>query len=328
MHANFCVNLQYRIQAFLRATPPEPGLGIRLALWQGSGQAGSEAAVLENLARLEVVCGLAAAQAVQLLVFPELYLSGYLLTPDAISSLAESVDGSSLTRVAAAARSHGLAVCCPYPERATVGGVERFYDAIALFDADRSLLRNYRKTHLWGPEEKRCWTPGYLQPEEGPAWTVQQVHGVPVGLLNCYEAEFPELSRLLALRGAKLLVIPTAADAWTQLSNGERTDRPYPDVSRTLIPAHAFQNHCFVAYANRCGEESVQGSVKASYLGNSIICGPHGDILCAARSEPTLLVADCLLTDYGPTHPLGTSYLEDLRPDLYETLATTKPLAP
>ena len=151
---------------------------------------------------------------------------------------------------------------------------------------------------------------------------------MPVGLLNCYEAEFPELSRLLALRGAKLLVIPTAADAWAQLSNGERTDRPYPDVSRTLIPAHAFQNHCFVAYANRCGEESVQGSVKASYLGNSIICGPHGDILCAARSEPTLLVADCLLADYGPTHPLGTSYLEDLRPDLYETLATTKPLAP
>ena len=62
---------------------------------------------------------------------------------------------------------------------------------------------------------------------------------MPVGLLNCYEAEFPELSRLLALRGAKLLVIPTAADAWAQLSNGERTDRPYPDVSRTLIPAHA-----------------------------------------------------------------------------------------
>jgi predicted amidohydrolase len=71
-----------------------------------------------------------------------------------------------------------------------------------------------------------------------------------------------------------------------------------------------------------------RGSVKAYYLGNSIICGPHGDILCAARSEPTLLVADCLLADYGPTHPLGTSYLEDLRPDLYETLATTKPLAP
>lgn len=325
---NFSVNLPYRIQAFLRATPPEPGQGIRLAIWQGPGQAGSEAAVLDNLARLEAVCAIAAAQQVQLLVFPELYLSGYLLTPDAVCTLAESVEGPSLARVAAAARRHGLAVCCPYPERATVGGVERFYDAMALFGADGCLLRNYRKTHLWGPDEKRCWTPGYLHVEEGPAWTVQRVHGVPVGLLNCYEAEFPELSRLLALRGAKLLVIPTAADAWALLSTGERTDRPYPDVSRTLIPAHAFQNHCFVAYANRCGEETVQGIVKASYLGNSIICGPHGDVLCAARSEPTLLVADCLLAEYGPTHPMGTSYLEDLRPDLYPTLATTKRLVP
>ena len=176
MHANFCVNLQYRFQAFLRAIPPEPGLGIRLALWQGPGQAGSEAAVLENLVRLEALCGIAAAQDVQILVFPELYLSGYLLTPVAVSSLAESVEGPSLTRVAAAARRHGLAVCCPYPERAIVGGVERFYDAIALFGADGSLLRNYRKTHLWGPDEKRCWSPGYLHAEEGPVWTVQRVH--------------------------------------------------------------------------------------------------------------------------------------------------------
>ena len=137
MHANFCVNLQYHIQAFLRATPPEPGLGIRLALWQGSGQAGSEAAVLENLARLEALCGLAADRAAQLLVFPDLYLSGKLLTPDAVSSLAESLDGSSLARVAAAARRHGLAVCCPYPERATVGGVE-------------CLLGDYRPTHPLG----------------------------------------------------------------------------------------------------------------------------------------------------------------------------------
>jgi len=149
-----------------------------------------------------------------------------------------------------------------------------------------------------------------------------------VGLLNCYEAEFPELTRRLALLGAQLVLIPTAADTWARLSSGERTNRPYPDVSRTLIPAHAFENGCFVAYANRCGEERVDGTVMAAYLGNSIICGPHGDVLCAARSEPTLLVADCLLAEYGPTHPMGTSYLEDLRPDLYPTLATTKRLVP
>lgn len=100
-------------------------------------------------------------------------------------------------------------------------------------------------------------------PEEGPAFSVQEVNGLKVGLLNCYEAEVPELTRRLAVLGADLVVIPTAADAWARLSDGRRTDRPYPDVSRTL------------------------------------------------------LVADCVPSDYGDTHPMGTRYLEDLQPDLY-----------
>jgi len=308
--------LSYRLHGFLRPTAPVHGQGLRLGIWQGTGRAATAEAVEENLARLETVAGLAAAQGVQLLAFPELYLSGYIVTPELARQLAEPVDGPSLQRVARTARRHGLALACPYPERAVVAGEERFYDAIALFGADGSLLRNYRKTHLWGPDEKLCWTPGYRYSEEGPAFTVQTVNGIQVGLLNCYEAEFPELTRRLALLGATVVLIPTAADAWAVLSSGQRTDRPYPDVSRTLIPAHAFANGCFVAYANRCGEETVNGTAMAAYLGNSIICGPHGDVLVAARAEPSLLLADCLPGDYGPTHPAGTRYLDDLRRDL------------
>lgn len=311
------MDLHYRLHSFVHPEPPAWGQGLRLGIWQGTGAAATPEAVAENLERLEAVCALAIERQVQLLAFPELYLSGYIVTPALARRLAEPVDGPSLQRVAAAARRHGLALACPYPERAQVDGEERFYDAIALFGADGSLLRNYRKTHLWGPDEKLCWSPGYQHLEEGPAFTVQHVNGFPLGLLNCYEAEFPELTRCLALKGAKLVLIPTAADAWALLSNGQRTDRTYPDVSRNLIPAHAFQNSCFVAYANRCGEETVNGTVMAGYLGNSIICGPHGDVLVAARPEPTLLLADCVPDEYGPTHPAGTRYHADLRPELY-----------
>lgn len=306
----------HRLHTFLRDRPPAPGEGLRLAIWQGTGDAGTAAAVAANLERLEAVCALAAGWGAQLLAFPELYLSGYIVTPEGARALAEPQDGPSLQRVAAAARRHGLAVACPYPERAWVAGEERFYDAIALFGPTGALLRNYRKTHLWGPDERRCWSAGYRHPEEGPAYTVQEVNGLPVGLLNCYEAEFPELSRALARLGARLVLIPTAADTWACLSDGRRTERPYPDVSRTLIPAHAFENDCFVAYANRCGEERVEGRPMAHYLGNSVVCGPHGDVLVAARPEPTLLLADCLPGEYGPTHPTGTRYLDDLRHDL------------
>ena len=311
------LDLMYRIQASLRPTPPAFGEGLRLALWQGTGAAATPEAVAENLARLETVAAIAAGHGAHLLAFPELYLSGYIVTPELARLLAEPVEGPSLARVAATARRHGLALACPYPERALVGGEERFYDAIALFGPDGDLLRNYRKTHLWGPDEKRCWSPGYALAEEGPPFTVQTVHGMRVGLLNCYEAEFPELHRRLALLGAELVVIPTAADAWARLSDGRHTDRPYPDVSRTLVPAHAFANHCFVAYANRCGEETVKGTAMAGYLGNSVICGPHGDLIVAARPEPTLLLADCVPTEYGETHPLGTRHLKDLQPQLY-----------
>jgi len=307
----------HRLRACLRPTPPAAGEGIRLALWQGNGDAGSAEARDQNLSRLEQVAALAASQGAQLLAFPELYLSGYIVTPELAQQLAEPMDGPSLQRVAAAAHRHGLAIACPYPERAMVAGRERFYDAIALFDGQGQLLRNYRKTHLWGPDERRCWSPGYEQPEEGPALTVQTVNGLPLGLLNCYEAEFPELTRRLALEGARLVLIPTAADAWAVLSDGQRTERSYPDVSRTLLPAHAFENDCFIAYANRCGQERVAGRVMAAYLGNSVIVGPHGDLLVAATAEPTLLLADCLPGEYGPTHPAGTRYLLDRRPELY-----------
>lgn len=309
--------LDFRLATFLRRSPPRFGEGIRLGIWQADGNAGTPEAVEENLARLERICEAAAAQGVQLLSFPELYTSGYCLTPETSRLLAEAVDGPSLQRVAAAAKRFGLAVACPYPEKGTVAGEVRFYDSIALFGSDGILLKNYRKTHLWGPDEKLVWSPGYEKQEEGPSHTAHKVNGVPIGLLNCYEGEFPELFRRLALNGAKLILVPTAADEWCILSTGEKTAMPYPDVSMQLLPAHAYQNDCFVAYSNRAGYEAVNGKVMGKFLGNSIVCGPHGDILCKARPENTLLIADCIPADYGPTHPCGTSYLKDRRPELY-----------
>lgn len=302
--------------------PPALGKGLRLALWQGEGRAGTTAAVEENLQRLEQVSAAAAGWGAQLLAFPELYLSGYASDPARVRQLAEPLDGPSLQRVAACARRQGLAIACPYAERALVAGEERFYDAIALVDSSGTLLKNYRKTHLWGPDERKFWSEGYRFAEEGDAFTVQAVNGIGVGLLNCYEAEFPELTRLLALRGAQLVLIPTAADTWVRLSDGRRTSPPYPDVSRTLLPAHAFQDFCFVAYANRCGLETVEGEPWAQYLGNSVICAPDGSLLLAADNRPCLLLADLIPGEYRHPHPEGTTYLADRRPDLYGDLVS------
>ncbi len=73
-----------------------------------------------------------------------------------------------------------------------------------------------------------------------------------------------------------------------------------------------------MAYSNRSGSETV-GEGTWEYRGNSIVCGPHGDVLIAARNEDTLLIADVVPADYGATHPEG-NYLKNRRPELYKTL--------
>lgn len=305
------------ISAYIKTTPPAHGQGIRLVVLQDKGPAGTDQAIEHNLARLAAAVDIALDYGAQLISFPELYLSGYAVPPDRLHALAMENNGMILERVAAIAAAKAIGIICPYPEKASVAGETRYYDAIALFGPDGVLLKNYRKTHLWGPDEKKIWQPGYTHPEEGEAFSVHEINGLPIGLLNCYEAEFPELTRRLALDGAKLVVIPTAADKSTKLSGGNWTSPAYPDVSKTLIPAHAWENTLFIAYCNRCLEETLEGELVGHYLGNSVIVDPHGGLMVAARNEATLLIADCVPADYGPTHPENTDYLEDRRPELY-----------
>ena len=274
-------------------------------------------AMEQNLHQLELITKQATTYGAQLISFPELYLSGYAAPPEILHGLALETNGKILARVAPVAARNKIAIICPYPERAWVGGETRFYDSIAMFDSNGALVKNYRKTHLWGPDEKKIWNLGHSHDEEEAPFSVHAVNGIEVGLLNCYEAEFPELTRKLALLGAKLVVIPTAADFSTKLSTGKWTSLAYPDITKSLIPAHAWENMLFVAYCNRCLSERMDGEVVGHYLGNSMVANPHGEIHLAARNEVTLLIADCVPADYGPTHPEGTNYLQDRRPEIY-----------
>jgi predicted amidohydrolase len=305
----------------LKESPPAPGTGVRLAIYQAEGPVGTPEAIHDNLLRLAKAVTHAKKHEAQLISFPELYVEGYTMTPEVMRELAEPVDGRSITRVREIAEEQDIAIICPYSERDDSTGETRFYDSIAFVGADGSLMHNYRKTHLFGMAERNNYSFGHIDDPEG-AFKVSEVNGFGVGILNCYEAEFFELSRILALKGAKLICIPTAADYYYNLPDGKRTAVPYPDITKNLIPAHSYENNCFVCYCNRSGfETSAAGQWK--YRGNSLICGPHGDTLLAARNEDTLLIADCVPDDYGPTHPEG-DYLKNRRPELYGQLVAMK----
>lgn len=291
---------------------PARGEGIRLALYQGERPVGTRAAMESNLEKLEEVARKARRFEAQLLGLPELYLTGYALGWQQVQELAEPTDGPALTRVAQIAQVHRIAVIFPYAERERRADGERFYDSIAVVDPEGKTILNYRKTHLFGQAERDNFSRG-----AGP-WAVVEIAGFPVGVLNCYEAEFPELSRILAVKGAKLVVIPTAADYYYTLADGSKAKIPYPDVSRKMIPTRAYENNIFIAYANRCGREN-RGIHQWHYRHNSVIAGPDGELLLAAREEETLLVGDCVPGDFPPTHPEG-NYLQDRLPHLYGEL--------
>ncbi|BAF71834.1 carbon-nitrogen hydrolase family protein [Sulfurovum sp. NBC37-1] len=309
--------LQFKTSVYEKA--PKLGKGIRLGIYQAQAVSG-EGATAKNLKRMEHAIRLAKEKHIQLLSFPELYIPGYTLSPAMVKKVAQFKDGPAVTKARELARRNNIAILLPYAEKAKHSdGTLAYYDSIAVIDEHGKLLNSYRKTHLYGQQERDNWSFG------NGDYQVYHFFGFPVGVLNCYECEFPELSRILALKGAKLIVGPTAADNYYTLPDGKRSNVPYPDISKTLIPAYAYANNIFFAYSNRAGYER-RGKDQWHYRGNSIITGPHGDIIVAANHEQdTMLIADCIPGFYGMTHPAPKyNYLRDRRPELYKELTAPK----
>ncbi|MFF8969474.1 carbon-nitrogen hydrolase family protein [Streptomyces sp. NPDC014995] len=261
---------------------------MRTALLQSSGRPGS---VVENLKVLDEAAGRAAAAGAGLLVAPEMFLTGYAIGDD-IARLADPADGACADAVAETASRHGLAIAYGYPERD--GGT--VYNSAQLISGDGTRLANYRKTHLFGCFERDHFTPG------GQTVVQAELNGLTVGLLICYDVEFPENVRAHALAGTDLLVVPTA-----QM-------HPFQFVAESMIPVRAFENQMYVAYVNRAGAEG-----EFEFVGLSTLAGPDGVARARAGRGEELVFADAdpvLLAASREANP----YLHDRRPGLYGSL--------
>ncbi|MGV9509903.1 carbon-nitrogen hydrolase family protein [Streptomyces tendae] len=262
---------------------------MRTALLQSSGRPGSTA---ENLKVLDEAAGRAAAAGAALLVTSELFLTGYAIGDD-IGILAEPADGDAADAVAEISGRHGLAIAYGYPERAG----ERVYNSVQLIAADGTRLAGYRKTHLFGCFERDHFTPG-----EQPV-VQAELNGVTVGLMICYDVEFPENVRAHALAGTDLLLVPTA-----QM-------HPFQFVAESVVPVRAFENQMYVAYVNRVGHEG-----EFEFVGLSTLAGPDGIARARAGHAEELVLADvdpAFLAASREANP----YLRDRRPGLYGALA-------
>ncbi|MFD3541838.1 carbon-nitrogen hydrolase family protein [Streptomyces sp. NPDC058662] len=262
---------------------------LRTALLQSSGRLGDTA---ENLKALDEAAARAAHSGAGLLVTSEMFLTGYALPVEDIAALAETADGASARAIGEIARRHGVAVLYGYPERA--GDV--VHNSAQLIGPDGTARANYRKTHLFGCFEQEAFTPGdtpVVQADLG---------GLRIGIMICYDVEFPENVRAHALAGTDLLLVPTA-----QM-------HPFQFVAEQVVPVRAFENQMYIAYVNRTGPEG-----EFEFVGLSCLASPDGATRTRAGRGEELVFGEAdpeLLSASRENNP----YLRDRRPGLYASL--------
>jgi predicted amidohydrolase len=256
---------------------------MKLAVLQMQAVPGDTAA---NLARIERAMREAGKQDADLLVTPELAVTGYG-AGDIIRKLAEKPDGEIATRLHGVSLETGVAVIAGFAER----DGDAVYNSAMLVDR-RGVLEVYRKSHLYGAYERDLFTP------EKPSAGIVEFRGIKLGMLICYDVEFPENVRRLALAGARAVLVPTALPASDHAAL----------IARKMIAVRAFENQIFVAYVNHCGADE-----RFAYAGLTGIAAPDGSMLAeAGETGEELLFADLKPEDFAASAAENT-YLTDLR---------------
>lgn len=267
---------------------PKNDLGI--SLLQHTPTPGNVSA---GLNRLEQAAQESADQGSSLLLSPECGVTGYNLSlPDA-QSVAIASDGAEADQIARTAQQHGIAILYGYIEREN----NQLYNSVQLLDDNGKPILHYRKTHLWGDLDKQLFKAGdQLAP-------IVSYKGWYLSTLICYDVEFPETVRSLALAGAQLVLVPTALMT------------PFRFVAQNMVPVRAAENQLFLAYANLAGRES-----NTLYEGCSTIADPEGTVLVSAPSDNDALLHCVLKASTISAIRKALPYHQDRRPELYRTL--------
>lgn len=236
---------------------------LTVALWQGRTVAGDLARALAEVRR---GAGAAAAAGAAVIVFPELFLSGYEREDLAALALAKDECAARLGEIA---REAGVAICAGYPERLRdtdrAGG--RLANAALCVSVAGEALANHRKIQLYGQVEPTRFLPG-------ECYSLCEIAGRKMAVLICYDVEFAPHVAALASEGVEVILAPTAAM------------HPFTQVGEHVVPAMAMNHGVAIVYANLCGRE---GSL--DFFGRSTIVTAGGQVIARAGEEPCILIA-------------------------------------
>ncbi|MDQ2675205.1 MAG: carbon-nitrogen hydrolase family protein [Actinomycetota bacterium] len=262
-------------------------------------QLNSGADVAANLETAERLVRAAAADGASFLCLPEKW--ALLGAGDAIAAGAEPLDGQIVSAASAWARELGVHLCAgSVPEDAGDGG--KPYNTSVLIDPEGELAATYRKLHMFDVDVEGTEYRESEHERAGSGVATAPVGELEVGLTVCYDLRFPELFRILALRGATAFTVPAAFTAVTGRAHWE-----------TLLRARAIENSAFVLAAGQVGKARQH----YESWGHSMIIDPWGKVLASRPDGEGHACADLDLAEVGRVRESLPS-LANRRADAYE----------
>lgn len=281
-------------------------------------------AVEENLRRIETETRALAAEGSELIVFPELALSGFVTSPQEAAAVAETLPGMSSDRL--------LNLCMRYRVHLVVGMVERdgeqLFNTAALYGPD-GLIGTYRKRHLAQLDH------GWAAPGNGE-WTHFNTPLGRVGILIGHDAMFPETARLLAMRGVDIICCPSAVAVPAPLgleatSAWHNYPEPsgYSNIQWHLWRVRAGENNCYVAFANADGPlpDGRRCIGRSGIFQPAIWVFPRNEVILSASGEERATLE--IDTQNGPdgAEPTGMTrkkYMLGMRQPIWYDALTVK----
>ena len=265
----------------------------------------------ENIEKAKKIINLAAADGANIILLQELFQSPYFCIQydEKIFELAQSFENSTLIKeMSGVCKKLNVVLPVSYFEKSN----NAYFNSIAVIDSDGSILGNYRKSHIpdgAGYLEKYYFNPG------NSGFKVWNTKFGKIGIGICWDQWFPEVARILALKGADILFYPTA------IGDEPRSKYDSSGAWQRVMQGHAAANIVPVVASNRIGFEKVQDQTNGFY-GKSFICDHTGLILKeASKDKEEILIAE-IDTEENHLFRRNWGLFRDRRTDLYNELLT------
>ncbi len=268
-----------------------------------------------NISRLTDKIRLLAQQGAELVVLQELHNGLYFCQTEDVNifDLGETIPGPSTEHFGTLAKELNIVLVLSLFEKRTAG---LYHNTAVVIERDGSIAGKYRKMHI--PDDPAYYEKFYFTPGDLGFEPIQTSVG-RLGVLVCWDQWYPEAARLMALRGAEVLIYPTAI-GWE--SSDEKTEQTRQSDAWQLVQrGHAVANGLPVITVNRVGhEEDPSGQTNGiQFWGRSFVAGPQGELLLELGQSEEMTIVDVDLVRSERVRRWWP-FLRDRRIDAFEGL--------